>query len=103
MRAIRYVVGYIREGGIGGPCANLVSAAHACCCTDSEGTAWDDSIATVGEVDKDTLDFRSATDQRVYLHSKGWDPGEHKHGGWPILYWCMWLLTFQVAAPGAWG
>ena len=80
-----------------------MSAAHACCCTDSEGTAWDDSIATVGEVDKDTLDFRSATDQRVYLHSKGWDPGEHKHGGWPILYWCMWLLTFQVAAPGAWG
>ena len=24
--------------------------------------------------------MRSAADQRLCLHSKGWDPGAHKHG-----------------------
>ena len=45
MRAIMYVVGYVREAAIGGSCATLLSAAP-----DTEGTARTKLNATLGEI-----------------------------------------------------
>ena len=52
MRAIRYVVGYVRGAAIGVPCANLLPAAP-----DTEGTARMELNATFGEIHTKSLNL----------------------------------------------
>ena len=59
---------------------------------DTEETAWTELNATLGDIDKDSFNFRSAAVQRVHLHRRGCNSGTHKHS-------CTWSESKSAQSP----
>ena len=74
MRAIRYVVGYVRGAAIGVPCANLLPAAP-----DTEGTARMELNATFGEIHTKSLNL-GLQRFNVFILTEGLRPGYTQAG-----------------------